>query len=149
MDKCDTCILRYNCESSQEYYCKHNNYLEYDGPENLTNYDRFMKCTPEQLASAFYNLKETAVYTEGRLLNIEDNPNDFLKWLKAKSNLLDPEIFEMRMKKASLVRFDGEGSATIDVEVPFWYGDKEIIPLFKEKLGVEYSPNNCTVVYWS
>lgn len=101
MDKCDTCIFRYNCESSQEYYCKHNNYLEYDGPENLTNYDRFMKCTPEQLTSAFYNLKKASVYTEGRLLDIENNPNDFLKWLKAKSNLLDPEIFEMRIKKVS------------------------------------------------
>ena len=53
------------------------------------------------------------------------------------------------MKKASLVRFDGEGSGTVDVNVPFWYEDKEIIPLFKEKLGVEYSSNNCTIIYWN
>ena len=27
----------------------------------MTNYDRFMKCTPEQLTSVFYNLKENAI----------------------------------------------------------------------------------------
>ena len=56
----------------------------------------------------------------------------------------------MRIKKVSLVYFDCiKGSYTVDINVPFWYGDEEIIPLFKEKLEVEYSPNKCTIVYWN
>ena len=56
----------------------------------------------------------------------------------------------MRIKKVSLVYFDCiKGSYAVDINVPFWYEDKEIIPLFKEKLDVYYSPNNCTIVYWS
>ena len=116
----------------------------------MTNYDRFMKCTPEQLASVFYNLKENAIYANGRLLNIEENPKDFLLWLNKESDYLDSQIFEMRIKKVSLVYFDCiKGSYAVDINVPFWYEDKEIIPLFKEKLDVYYSPNNCTIVYWS
>ena len=55
----------------------------------MTNYDRFMKCTPEQLTSVFYNLKENAIYANGRLLNIEENPKDFLLWLNTESDYLD------------------------------------------------------------
>ena len=116
----------------------------------MTNYDRFMKCTPEQLASVFYNLKENAIYANGRLLNIEENSKDFLLWLNKESDYLDSQIFEMRIKKVSLVYFDCiKGSYAVDINVPFWYEDKEIIPLFKEKLNVYYSLNNCTIVYWS
>ena len=115
----------------------------------MTNYDRFIKCTPEQLASAFYNLKENAIYANGRLLNIEENSKDFLLWLNKESDYLDSEIFDMRMKKVTLDYYTLSDNKTIDIYIPFQYGDKEIIPLFKEKLGVEYSPNNCTVVYWS
>ena len=115
----------------------------------MTNYDRFMKCTPEQLTSVFYNLKENAIYANGRLLNIEDNEKDFLLWLNKESDDLDSEIFDMRMKKVTLDYYTLSDNKTIDIYIPFWYGDEEIISLFKEKLNVEYSPDKCSIIYWN
>ena len=34
MDKCSTCLLRYNCDSDNEYYCTRNNYRLYVEEEN-------------------------------------------------------------------------------------------------------------------
>ena len=33
MEKCDTCILRYNCDEQTEFVCKHNDYCKYIGEE--------------------------------------------------------------------------------------------------------------------
>ena len=148
MDKCKTCIFRYNCSSDDEYYCTRNNYRLYvkdeskDKNNKLTNYDKLVKCTPEQLLSAFYNLKNNAIYADGELLNIKDNPKDFLRWLNKESDCLDSQIFKIRTKRAYLYCFP---SVMINADVPFWYEEEDVIPLFKEKTGVEYLPGACFI----
>ena len=116
----------------------------------MTNGDRIRNLSNEMLASVYYNLKETALYSESedhRLLN--DNPNDFLVWLNKETEDFEESIFDMRFKKITLCVYSDFCNDSIDIKIPFYKDEEFIKSLFLEAFGVEYNSDYCTWVLWS
>ena len=116
----------------------------------MTNGDRFRECTNGMLASVWYNLNHTAIYSEERgrrLLNIKDNLSDFFLWLNKESDYLDDYIFETKMNKVQLLLVDQFGNSDdVTVQIPAYEDDEYIKSLFFELFGVHYDANYC---FWT